>query len=498
MHLEDLVPQNDLARVVHEVVERLDIAKIIKAIKDRKKKSLYRGGDAYHPRLLLKILFYGYCTGTFSSRQLAAQTRTLIPMMWLAGTERPNFRTISDFRKDHREAIADLFGQFLELGQALGMVKMGHVAVDGSKLKANASKHKAMSAERLQKKIPETREQVEKLLQQAEAADAAEDAEHGDREGNELPSELQDKQARLARMEAALAELQKRVDDETGKADSPIPEKKQINFTDSESRIMSTRQGETIQGYNGQIAVDADSHLIVGATLCNNADDKNQLVPTLDAVEAQAGAKPKKVSADAGYFTGDNIAELAEREIDGYIAAGREGKSDSEKPYGKSQFQYDSERDIYRCPQGHELPLKTVHHTTDGHTEWIYTNAAVCQNCPVRQLCTKATKGGRMITRDNQEPLRQQMREKVRSAAGAEVYKRRKAIVEPVWGQIKRVMGFRQVSMRGLAAVRDEFLMVCGAYNLRTIAAKLRSSPLLWSAMRNWTPNQGIKEAAVV
>lgn len=161
LHLDDLVPQDDLARVVHEVVERLDISEIIKAIKNRKKKSLYRGGDAYHPRLLLKILFYGYCSGTFRSRKLAVQTRTLIPMMWLAGTEHPDFRTISDFRKEHRETFANLFRQFLELGKALGMVRMGHVAVDGSKLKANASKHKAMSAERLEKKISEHKEQVE-------------------------------------------------------------------------------------------------------------------------------------------------------------------------------------------------------------------------------------------------------------------------------------------------------------------------------------------------
>lgn len=498
LHLDDLVPQDDLARVVHEVVERLDITEIIKAVKARKKKSLYRGGDAYHPRLLLKILFYGYCTGTFSSRKLAVQTRTLIPMMWVAGTEHPDFRTISDFRKEHRGAIANLFSQFLQLGKALGMVKMGHVAVDGSKLKANASKHKAMSAERLEKKIPEYKEQVEQLLQRADAADETEDKEHGNQEGSALPNELKDKQARLARMEQALAELQERVDQETGKTGSPIPEKKQINFTDSESRIMSTRQGETIQGYNGQIAVDEDSGLIVGATLCNNADDKNQLVPTLDAVEAQTGAKPEKASADNGYFTGDNIAELEKREIDGYIAPGREGKGETDKPYDKSKFQYDPDQDAYRCPQGHELPLKTVRKTPDGHTEWVYTNAEACKNCPVRHLCTKATKGGRTITRDDQEPLRQRMRDKVRSAEGAEIYKKRKSIVEPVWGQIKRVMGYRQVSLRGLAAVRDEFLMVCGSYNLRKITGKLRNSPELWSVMRNWTPNRGTSEAAEV
>lgn len=486
MHLEDLVAEDDLVRVVHEVVERLDTSKIVGAIKARRKKSLYRGEPAYHPRLLLKLLFYGYSTGTFSSRKIAAQTRTLIPMMWLAGTEHPDFRTISDFRKEHLQEIAKLFVQFLQLARELGLVKLAHVAVDGSKLKANASKYKNASKERLEANIPKLQEEVRQLLQRAEEADQAEDQDLGDQAGVSLPKELKEKQARLARMEEALAKLKEQ--QENGERSTRTDQEKQsINPTDTDSRIMSKRNGGSVQAYNGQIAVDGDSGVIVGATLTNNPIDTPQLIPTLDAVrEATGGKQPAKISADTGYFSGENLAEVEARGIDGYIADDLTETKRENNPFAKDHFPYDPDRDAYQCPQGHWLVYKGTSVLPDGRVQRRYSNVPACKACPLHDKCTKSKT--RVIVRDIHDPLRAQMRSKLKTPEGKQEYRRRKAIVEPVWGLIKQVMGFRQVSLRGLEAVQAEFQLVCGAFNLRKIAAKLRNSPELWSTMRKWTP----------
>lgn len=489
MHLDDVIGEDDLVRVVHEVVERLDISGILDAIKARRKKSLVRGEPAYHPRLMLKLLFYGYCTGTFSSRKLAAQTRTLIPMMWLAGTEHPDFRTISDFRKEHLKAIAKLFVQFLQLARELGMVKLGHVAIDGSKFKANASKYKNLSKERLEEQIPKLRAEVDRLLQQATVADQAEDAEYGSQEGAALPDKLKAKEARLARLEEALAKL-KEQQDNGERSKRTDAEKHSINPTDCDSRIMSRRGGGNVQGYNAQIGVDGESGVIVGATLSNSSVDIQQLIPTLDAIEEATGSKPEKVSADTGYFSGDNIAELNERTIDGYIADDTTETKRETDPFSKDHFAYAEDQDAYRCPQGQLLSFKGTYQLPDGRLQRRYWNFAACKTCPVHDLCTKAKH--RVIARDVHEPERAAMRAKLKTPDGKQTYSRRKAIVEPAWGQIKQAMGFRQVSLRGIQAVQAEFQLVCAAFNLRKIAAKLRKSPELWLAVRNWKPATGV------
>lgn len=490
LFLDQMVPEEHPARIIHEVVERLDIREIEKKMRDRQKKDSRRGRDAYHPRLLLGILFYGYCTGTFSSRKLADRVVNDVPMIWLAARQTPDFRTISDFRKDHLAAVNKLFVQVLELCQAMGMVQLGHVSFDGSHFKANASKHKAMSAGRLQEKIEALRRQVQEMLAEAERADSAEDAALGARRGDELPEELRRKQDRLKRLEAAQAELQRRVDAESGQPGTPIPDDKQINFTDGDSRIMAKKHTEVVQGYNAQIGVDHKEQVIVAATLTNDPADAPQLKHTLDAMDEQCGVRPEKASADNGFFSGDNIAELQERGIDAFLAPGREGK-DVRNPYDKRKFVYDPEQDAYQCPEGHWLPLKSIHHLKDGHTEWVYEGTEACLTCPARALCTKAKTGRRTITRDDQEPLREAMRLKMQSQEAKDVYKRRKCIVEPVFGQIKEVMGFRRFLLRGMPKVHAEFLLVGLAHNLRRVTAKLRHSPQLWSTLRNWTPVRG-------
>lgn len=500
MYLEDVIPQGHLVRVVDEAVDRLDLSKLLDKMQEREpddprrvrrgsSKNPATGRPAYHPRMLLKLIFYGYVTGTFSSRKLAQKAREDIPTMWLVAQEKPDFRTISDFRTAYLTEIADLFLQVLQLCQALGMIKLGHVAIDSSRLKANASKHKAMSAERLQKKIPELKSEVERLLQQATEADKAEDAELGKAEGTELPEDLAFKQKRLQRMEEAVKALQRRADEEKGKEDAAIRPNMQHNFTDPDSRVMTTRKGETMQGYSGQIAVDRANGVIVAADVTNTTTDKNALTPMVEQTEQNVG-KPEKVSADSGYHSGPNLADLEEREVDGYIAEGREGKEGPDNPYHKRHFVYDPEQDAHRCPQNQWLPLKTVRKDSNGLTEWVYANEAACQGCSVRDLCTKAKKGGRTVTRDEYEPQREAMREKLQSKDGSTVYQQRKSTVEPVWGQLKTVMGFDRFSLRGLDRVKLEFRIVCSVHNLRKIASKLRKSPELWLTLRTWSPKR--------
>lgn len=491
MHLDDLVPEDDLARVIHEVVERLDISGIVNAIKNRRKKSLYRGEPAYHPQLLLKLLFYGYCTGTFSSRKIAAQTRTLLPMMWLAGTEHPNFRTISDFRKTHFDEIAKLFVQVLGLAKALGMVKMGHVAIDGSKLKANASKNKNASKEKLEAAIPKLQEEIKRLLQRAEETDRLEDQEYGEQEETLLPAELRQKQARLARLEQELAKL--KAQQEGGQRSTRTDtEKQSINATDPDSRIMARRHRSSIQGYNGQIAVDGDSGVIVGATVANNPIDAPQFVPVLDDIQQSTGNQPDKVSGDTGYFSGDNLAVLEARGIDGYLADDTTKIKRANNPFSKDHFVYDEVADAYRCPQGQSLPFKGQYEMSDGRIQRRYWNRDACKACPVRDQCTKYTH--RMIARDTLEPQRTAMRAKLQTPEGKKEYNRRKAIVEPAWGHIKEVLGFDTVSVRSLKAVQAEFRLVCSAYNIRKIAARLRRTSELWLTMRAW---RGERKVAV-
>ncbi len=459
-HLGDLIPENHLVRVVNEIVEQLDLREITQ-------KYPYRGAEGYHPRMLVKILFYGYATGIFSSRKIAAYLGTDITFMWLAAMQRPDFRTISDFRKNHRPIIEDLFIQIVKIGMHMGLVNLGHVSLDGSKINADASKHKAMSRVRLKQEIPKLQKEIEALLDKAEQADQEEDKDNQDpHDGNILPEELSCKQKRLAKLQQALEELNERQPEQDAKNQEEA-DKQQINFTDSESRIMVTRHHGVQQAYNPQIAVDKENGLIVGAVLTNSPVDKEQLIPTLKHLEEVTGKLPEQLTADAGYFSADNIRFCNDQNIDAYIASTKEGKQDGNS-FDKTNFNYDPEKDIYTCPEGKELQLKTKTTTKKGKTHWVYQGID-CPSCPFQSQCVKAKSGIRQVTRTEDDPIREAMRTKVQSAAGQEVYQKRKGIVEPVWGQIKAIQGFRQFSFRGIDANKAEMFLVAIGHNLRKI-----------------------------
>ena len=411
--LREWLLEEHLAYFVSDVVDQLDLAAIYAKYGEEE-----RGQPPYHPRMMTKLLVYGYCVGVCSSRRIQRRVREDIGFRVLAAGNEPDFRTISDFRKIHLEALEGLFEQVLRIALEAGAMKVGRVALDGTKVKANASKHKAMSYAYVQEKEKRLREQVKELLAQAEAADAEEDARHGkDQAGEELPEELKRRESRLARIRQAKKALEQRAREQAAAAGKSAEEvsqakpgdKDQYNFTDPESRIMKGADG-FVQAYNAQAAVEADFQLIVGQAVTQAANDKQQVVPMVEVIEEQSGQRPEELLADNGYCSEQNLAHLESTakpnlRIDAYIAADRQ--KHGEQPA--------------RSPRG-----------------------------PLPQGATRVDR----------------MRRKVQTKAGKAVYAARKGIVEPVFGQIKQARGIRQFLLRGLRKVQGEWALVCLTHNI--------------------------------
>ena len=427
-----MVPAGHLAHFVRDTVrESLELSAILDDYSEE------RGYPPYHPVMMTALLLYAYCQGIYSSRRIARACEERVDFMAVTARQTPDFRTISAFRKRHLRALGALFGQVLGLCEAAGLVKLGHVALDGTKVHANASKHKAMSYGRMREREPELAAEVASWFAEAELRDRAEDEELGpERRGDELPEWVANKQQRLAKIREAMAALEAEAEQaaeegaEQGSPEEPPegdalapkrgsgrrqaeppskapPDKAQRNFTDPDSRIMKDSHGFE-QAYNAQAAVDAHSQVIVAEGLTNAANDKQQLVPMVREIERQTGRRPRELSADSGYCSEDNLADLAERDIRGYIATGR---------------------------QRHGEASATAPGASGGGPH-------------VQAMSTRLKRGGHRSR-----------------------YRLRKQTVEPVFGQIKGGRGFRQFLLRGLEKVAEEWRLVCTAHNLLKLAS---------------------------
>jgi transposase len=402
--LRDWLPENHLAFFVSDLIDQLDLSAITTVYEEED-----RGYPPYHPVMLTKVLVYAYCVGVFSSRKIQRRLAEDVAFRVLAAGNAPDFRTIADFRKTHLPALRGFFEQVLRLARELGAPRVGRVALDGSKIKANASKHKAMSYGRMREKQRQLREEVKQLLDQAEAADAAEDAEYGpDRRGDELPADLQRRESRLKRIREAKRALEARAKAEAAAAGKPAESAKpdpkaQYNFTDPASRIMKGPDG-FVQGYNVQVAVD-ELQLIVGQAVTQETNDKKQLMPMIRTIEQQSGDTPDQVLADAGYCSDENLIAIADTTVDAYISTRKQKHGERPGP----------------CPRG-----------------------------PVPNTATRVDR----------------MARKLLTKAGARVYAARKGIVEPVIGQIKQARGFRQFLLRGFEKVQGEWSLVCTTHNI--------------------------------
>jgi transposase len=403
--LRDWLPDNHLAYFVSDVVDQLDLSAIESVYEEED-----RGQPPYHPRMMTKILLYRYCVGVFSSRRIQKRLVEDVAFRVLAAGNQPDFRTISDFRKLHLKALEEMFKQMLRLTLETGAMKLGRVALDGSKVKAHASKHKAMSYGRMKETEKRLREEVRKLLNQAEAADQEEDSRYGrDRRGDELPEELQRRETRIARIREAKRALEDRAREQAkseGKdTEEAQPTKKaQYNFTDPESRILKGPDG-FVQGYNTQIAVEPVFQLIVGQRVTQAANDKQQMVPLVEAIEEQSGQKPKGVLADNGYCSDENLKYLARKRMEGFVATRK---------------------------QKHGERRET------------------CKRGPLSKEASRV----------------ERMERKLETKVGAAIYATRKFIVEPVFGQIKQARGFRQFLLRGIEKVRGEWALICMTHNI--------------------------------
>src|ERR671918_1043429 len=307
--LREWLPEHHLAFFVSDLIDQLDVSAITNVYEDED-----RGYPPYHPVMLTKVLVYAYCVGVFSSRKIQRRLIEDVAFRVLAAGNEPDFRTIADFRKRHLTALQGFFEQVLRLAREMGAPRVGRVALDGSKVKANASKHKAMSYGRMRDKQKQLRDEVTQLLAQAEATDAAEDAEYGaDRRGDELPAELQRRESRLKRIREAKRVLEARAKAEAAAAGQPTdaakPDPKaEYNFTDPESRIMHSPDG-FVQAYNVQVAVD-ELQLIVGQAVTQDTNDKQQLLPMITTIAQQSGATPTQLLADAGYCSDENLTAI--------------------------------------------------------------------------------------------------------------------------------------------------------------------------------------------
>jgi transposase len=418
--LRDWLPEQHLVYFVSDVVDQLDLSAMYGAYEKEK-----RGQPPYDPRLMTKLLVYGYCTGVFSSRRIQKRLQEDIPFKVLAAGNEPDFRTISDFRKIHIATLQNLFEQVLAMALECGAIKLGRVSLDGTKLKANASKHKAMSYARMQEKQKQLKEEVKQLLDQAAAADEQEDRQYGNQRGDELPEELRRRETRLAKIKEAKKVIEQRARDKAAEEGQSAEEAKrakpedkdQYNFTDPESRIMKSGDG-FVQGFNAQAAVEPELLLIVGQSVTEATNDKKQLKPMVELIEQQSGQRPEAILADNGYCSEENLAHLEstdqpERKIVGFIATGKQKHGE------------------------HRLPAKRG---------------------PLPKDATKV----------------ERMKRKLQTKAGKAVYAARKCVVEPVFGQIKQARGFRQFLLRGKKKVKGEWALVCLTHNILRLFAAMQ------------------------
>ena len=406
--MKEWLPSDHLAYFISDVVDHLDLSAIMERYAGEE-----RGYPPYHPAMMVKVLLYAYCMGVVSSRKIERHLCEDIAFRVLAANNTPDFRTISDFRKDHLKAMAGLFLQVLKLCQKAGMVKLGHVSIDGTKIKANASKHKAMSYKRMQEEEARLKKEVADLLNQAKATDEEEDQRYGkSKRGDELPKELAFRESRLKKIREAKAALEAEArlaaekEHAEGAEEGRPADKAQRNFTDPESRIMPAPGGKHfIQAYNAQAAVDSANQVIVAAEITNKPTDRGQAEPMMAMVKGNVGQFPRQMSADAGYFSSDAVTNLTALGIDVYM------------PPDKI---------------GHRFSLPPAPH-------------------------------GRI---PNALSIADRMRRKLRTKKGKEYYGLRKELPEPVFGQIKEARGFDHFLLRASDKVSSEWKVICTGHNL--------------------------------
>ena len=485
--LRDLIPVDHICYLVVAIVNCMDVSEV---------ENKYRsnpGNPAYSRRMLLRLVIMASIDAVWSSRKIAKLAHENVVYMHLTGNDKPDFRTICNFRKDGKELIEAAFKKTVSIAKAMGIANLGHISTDGTKMKANASNCYTLSKEEI--------EEIKQIIERGIAIDKEEDKLYGDKRGDELPAEL-DTQEKLRekikeieedsgkKLKSAAKKIieQHALGDEIDKgvvmkkldkAEEELTKSGQgaVSITDPESRFMENKKNLIELSYNPQITVDHDSGIIFANDVTQDCTDHNQLQPQVEMTEENLGELPEgtKISYDNGYYSGPNLQYLEEKGLDGYIPDSKQaqemkGKKVKDDPYSKDKFEYDEEKDQFICPNG-EILTKKGEYVYKGKPQYTY-GGANCGECPFQEECAGKGKK-RKITSYGYEAERKRMADKMCSEEGKEEYKKRKETVEWPFGNIKYNMKFREFYTRGIENVRMEHNLVCTAHNLKVMWGKL-------------------------
>ena len=463
--LEEYVGAENPVRFLDAFVGSLNLP----ALKFGKAQCAATGRPPYDPAMLLKLYLYGYLHRIRSSRGLEAECQRNVELIWLTGKQTPDFKTIADFRKDNLQPLKAVARSFTLLCRKLELFGGELLAIDGSKFRAVNARDQNFNAGRLQELIAHTDARLAEYFQQLEQADAA----------NPSPTALS--RTELAAKIASLTEKRDWHTELLGQLDA---DQKQISVTDPDTRRMPTAQGNVV-GYNAQFAVDAKHKLMAADDVTNEVNDLQQLANVALLAKENLGLTQTEVVADTGYYSAREVSRCLEKGITPYIPKADTSANTARGLYGKSQFRYDAVKDVYECPGKQELTYRLATHELG--RELRYYRATGCQACALKTKCTR-NKANRTITREANEPLMEQMAERMRAQPWK--FKWRKLLAEHPYGTIKRWMGFTHFSLKGLTKVRTEWSLVTLAYNLKRVL-NLVSFEKLMSTLRSVTAADG-------
>ena len=460
LSLHDFVEEEHLARVVNDVVNLLDLNALYVRYSEL-------GCSAYHPQMMLKVLFYGYATGERSSRVLAHRLKSDVAYMYLSGCQRPDFRTLNRFRKENLGALKDLFVQVVRLCKAMGMLSVGTLCIDGTKLKANAAQRRTKTEASLQDDIQKIEEEMARILSESATVDEDEDAAYGEKSPYDVDEELKQRNTRKEKLKEAKETLAARGE-------------KAINVTDEDARTMVHKGYASEPSYNALVAVEERHGVIVEAHLSTNASDYGALKPLVDGAEHNTQEACENLLADSGFSSYENMEYLDQRGTTGYMPdQDMESLNKGTRKnvsFHKSQFVYDKKQDRYLCPM--EKPL--LFRQGLSPTKRLYRGTE-CRLCAWRSECTKGKY--RHVSQDQREYLQTLMRHRLQTPEGKHLYRKRAYLVEPVFGDLKHNRKCKDLLLRGKFKAYGEFLLMCITYNLRKIATVLRrekSNRLQW------------------
>ncbi|MFH1798596.1 MAG: IS1182 family transposase, partial [Candidatus Omnitrophota bacterium] len=446
--LKDYVSEGHLAKLIHSVVEKLET----KNIEDKYSNV---GQNTYHPKILIKLLFYAYSTGERSGRSLAKKCETDTAYMYLAQMYKPNFRTINDFRKNHHKELAGYFVNIVRICQDLNLVKVGQINIDGTKMKANAANRMSMDEAGYEKWEKRISKKIDDILEEAERIDAEEDALYGDKRGDELPEEI-NTPAKLKKKLEGIERNRKKIQDD-----------EKLNYTDEDAKFMKNGQGKIVAGYNCQAAT-TNEQIIVGAEVIQDATDRKAMKLMVEETERTLTEEVKEVALDAGYSSYDNYEYLNQTGMTGYVPNDEMGQRNKKANalYNMDNFEYDKKTNKYICPEGKILKKYKVRINATKAKKWNHTvfKGKDCPKCQKKEQCTKQKY--RTILRHNNRYLIEEMKERLQSEAGRKKYQKRMITIEPLFGHIKHNLGYRQFMLRGLEKVKSEFRLMCIGSNL--------------------------------